>query len=209
MSPVDIRTLLVIIVTSLVTAAATSGIGHLAWMAQERKRDRDAQAKDRANAYAELCTAAYLLAGKARNVAVVAEYRSGWSDGVLTALGRRHPADLEKLMDGLSDHFSIVFSTYTKLGIHASQEASDIADQLMIACSEVLSVCIQASREGWRRKLVNPFKWTAKKEAEFDEILKRLARNRIELMKLARKEVGQKPIVFAIDENSPITNGQG
>jgi len=66
------------------------------------------------------------------------QFRSGIAEGVSVSLGQRKPLDVFQLHEWLEADFRPITDAYSKVRLVGSQEAIDIANNILTACSTLV-----------------------------------------------------------------------
>lgn len=106
------------------------------------QRWRDNRASTRTNkeiAYHELHARTYSFVRRAGTLGLAKQFRSGIAEIVSVSLGQRKPLDVFQLHEWLEADFRPIAEAYSKVCLVGSQEAIDIANNILTACGKLIN----------------------------------------------------------------------
>lgn len=192
------------LVSPLATALFVAALGFGVWVLQQRRQAKDERTAARAGAYLDLGRTLLDLGMFAHYLGALLELRTGAQEGINVALWKRKPVDAVEMFTQFQAEFKNVSAAVTQVQAHGDQQGIDLANRALEAAMDLIDAAKTGdqSRGAIQRFLLGERRSPAQ-IAKFDEALKRLGQYRLELIALARQELGHDPVILRAEERPP------
>lgn len=191
------------LVISLATALFTTAFALLLWLVQQHKQTRKEQIDGRVGAYLELAGEALTLAMYCDHLRVIMDLRTGLSESFAVGVGGRKPLESMEMMERFQKRFKPVIAAVTKVQAQGEQEGIDAAYRILEAAMDLMEAATarDASRGAFARFVLGERR-SPQQAATFNQALERLGRHRLELVAVARRELGQTTVTLVGEQRT-------
>lgn len=166
------------------------------------QRWRDSRASTRASkeaAYSELHARAWAVARRVGTLGLAKQFRSGIAEGVAVSLGQRKALDVFQLHEWLEADFRPLADAYSRVCLVGSQEAIEIANKLLSACSDLIGTATATdSQQSPIVRFIKGERPTVEQVKAFEAAQTRLFKELEALVAVARREVGNALVVLPL-----------
>lgn len=167
------------------------------------QRWRDNRANTRANkeaTYRELHARTYSFVRRAGTLGLAKQFRSGITEGVSVSLGQRKPLDVFQLHEWLEADFRPITDAYSKVCLFGSQEAIDIANNILAACGALVGIATETDpHQGILVRLMKGERPTPEQAQAFKAAQKVVFIELEALVNIARREIGAALVALPLE----------
>lgn len=189
-----------------IVAAVASGvliIVNAEW--QRRQQGKAAAKKDREVAYIAFLTESFTFVHRAQALGLVKQFRSGLPEGMGILLRQRKSIDALDLITQFIDDAAPLYSAYSQIWLHGTQEAIDAADKPLATYASMLaSLTASDSKRAPLFALLVGEGWSKAQQALHGQELARMSEQRVAFTRVVRKELGSRTVEFALERAQKI-----